>query len=484
MRKYLLLGLIGIFILALAACGGNGDGDEGAQLTPEATAPATATSPPVTTAPATATSPPATTAPGSQPAAAPAAGVPATLAAYAAEYAGGPGAIYVGDLNQLAGPAPTEDQGDADGNVPLDALQRHLYVYESDYYKDLLERAKLTDPTPAVTTGEDITIQYACINRALLWCKLVDSYFFPNVLERTNGQVKLQLSSYPELGIAGPDVLGLISDGTLAMADIGGPYVAGEVPALEIQYLFGLFPDQETQFRATADMYPDIVKLHEDSTDGGKMISLFWLNGNDVFFFSKKPLRTVADFEGLKTRAFGTAIADWINGMGADSQFVAFAEVYTALERGILDAGVTGGDAGHGQRWYEVADYINGPLPAWPTLGTVINKQVWEKLAPDLQQIMIEESAKNELENLRLGAIQNELGLSKNINAGMEYVGFSPEVRAHSDRAVLESVAPNWVKRVGADSPFIQVFNEHIGTRVGLRVEPGGSVVKAPVTKE
>ncbi len=334
MRKYLLLGLVGILSLVIAACGGDDGGDSAARSTPVATAPA-AQSVPAPTAPAAQSVPAAPTAPAAQ-----ASPTSASLQDVAAKLAYGPGAIYVGDLNQLAGPAPTVDQGDSDGNVTLDALQRHLYVYESDYYRGLLERAKLANPTPLATTGEDITIQYACINRALLWCKLADSFFFPSVLERTNGQVKLELSSYPELGIAGPDVLGLIDDGTLAMADVGGPYVAGEVPALEIQYLFGLFPDQETQFNATADMYQDLVKLHEDSTGGGKMINMFWLNGNDIYFFSKKPLRTAEDFEGLKTRAFGTSIADWIEGMGADSQFIAFAEVYTALERGILEAGV------------------------------------------------------------------------------------------------------------------------------------------------
>ena len=47
--------------------------------------------------------------------------------------------------------------------------------------------------------------------------------------------------------------------------------------------------------------------------------------------------------------------------MGASAQFLAFAEVYTAIERGILDCGVPGDDAGYGQCWYGVADYIIGP---------------------------------------------------------------------------------------------------------------------------
>ena len=32
--------------------------------------------------------------------------------------------------------------GDADGKVPLDALEKHLYVYEPDYYRSLLDRAQ------------------------------------------------------------------------------------------------------------------------------------------------------------------------------------------------------------------------------------------------------------------------------------------------------------------------------------------------------
>ena len=70
------------------------------------------------------------------------------LVAYAASVAGGPGAIYVGDLNQLAGPAPEvslggiDEEGKPDGSVPLDSLERHLWIYESDYYQDLLDKAK------------------------------------------------------------------------------------------------------------------------------------------------------------------------------------------------------------------------------------------------------------------------------------------------------------------------------------------------------
>lgn len=78
-----------------------------------------------------------------------------------------------------------------------------------------------------------------------------------------------------------------------------------------------------------------------------------------------------------------------------------------------------------------------------------MGKDACERLPPDLQQIILEEAAKAEMEILRLGAIQNEVRLVKNMGKGMEYVELSPEVRAQSDKAVIERVIPNWADRVG-----------------------------------
>ena len=473
MRNLLLMGLIALMVVALAACGGAADPPTEA---PAPTAVPTAVPP---------TQPPPTDTPVAmeeeEPTAMPSSGVSAQLQAYADEHAGGPGAIYIGDINQLVGPAATEDQGDLEGNVPLDALEKHLFVFESDYYQGLLEQANVENPTDLVERDEVYTIQHACLNRALSFCRAIETFYFPNVTERTKGQVNFVMSSFPELGLAGPDIPDLLAAGTLDAGSVVGPYVAGHVPALEIQYLFGAFTSREEQFLTTAAIAPEIEQLLADETAGGKLIVKEWASGNDIFFFSKKPLRTPEDFEGVKTRAFGTSISDWINGMGADAQFVAFAEVYAALERGILGAGVTGGDAGFGQRWYEVADYITGPLVSWPANDMVMNKDKWEELPPDLQAIVLEEAAKAEMEMLRLGAIQNEVGLLKNVEiGGMEYTEFSPELRAKSDQAVIEGVIPNWADRVGLDSPWIGVFNEKFSPIVGYRIQEDGTVIQVP----
>ena len=413
------------------------------------------------------------------------------LLRYAADNAGGPGAIYVGDINQLVGPAPgghlSSSLGDDDGMVPLDSLRDHLWLYESSYYRSLLDRANLTEPTPLTFTGESIEIRYACINRSVPHCRLIELYWAPNLEARTNGQLKLDVTSFPELGVAGPDTLHFVSDGILSMADIYPVYVAVELPAIGVQSLWGIYPDWVTAYLSQTDMHPQLEAMVAEATGGGIIVNHNWYAGNDQFLFSKKALRTLADFEGLKTRSHSSSLSGWIRGMGADPEFRAFAAVYTALERGIIDAGVTGATSGHGQRWYEVTDYLNGPLRSLLSSNNVINADVWDDIPADLQQIFIEEGAKSELEQLRLTSIQNVIGVQRNIDAGMTLVEFSPELADHSfDVAVIEHVIPGWLNRVGYPGQgdnAVAMFNEHVGPYVGLRIESDGSVAQVPISQ-
>ena len=428
-----------------------------------------------------------------------------TIEEYAAEKAGGPGAIYLGDGNYqaLVGPAVTQGAiaefgddlaislGDDEGNVPLDAIQDISWVFDSEYYASLIEKARLTNPTELVSEGQSFTLQHACINRTLLWCKHMAAYFVPNVTERTNGQVNVEISSFPELGLAGFDTMSLLAEGTLSLSEIYGGYVGGEFPTLAVQYLWGLWPNHETHYLVLTNLFDDIDNVIKEET-GAQVLFRNWIAGDDQFFFSDHRLENPEDFQGLKTRSHSTELSDWINYMGAEAQAMAFADVYTALERGILDAGVTGANPGLSQRWYEVTDYMNGRLYSFNSTTNVVNKDVWAGIPADLQQILLEEGAKMELEALRLTAIHNVTGITRNVEEGLELVEFGPEAQALSAEAARNQVIPNWLKRVGypeEGQATVDVFNSKIGPFVGLEIvadanaENGFNIVEAPITK-
>ena len=406
----------------------------------------------------------------------------AGLAKYADRHAHGPGAIYVGDINHLAGPAPTVGQGGFGGNVPLESLERHNWLYESPLYEELLEKARLTDPTPMTYDGPAITIQHVCINRALLPCQLMETYLAPNLRERTNGKLELITSSFPELGLAGPDTLSLVAGGTLDLATVYGGYVAGQIPEIDIQNLWGIYSSREQEFDATLAILKDIEDLVLAET-GGVAINHSWYAGNDQFLFCRERIDSLDGFAGKRIRSHSTALSDWLNGMGAEPRFVAFAEVYVELDRGSLDCAFTGAFPAHGQRWYEVAEYMIGPLFNFPAHSNVINENAWNSIPADLQQILLEEAARSELEAMRLAAVQFEKGLTENQDAGLELIPFSPDILTHSfETAAMEHVIPAWMRRMGrAGSPFVsRAFNPKLGPIVGLRIESDGLVVKVP----
>ena len=264
------------------------------------------------------------------------------------------------------------------------------------------------------------------------------------------------------------------------MAEIYGGYVGGEFPTMAVQYLWGLWHDHETHYKVLTNIAPDLDRVIIEEM-GAQVLMRNWIAGDDQFIFSNKKMENTEDFVGLMTRSHSAELSDWINHMGATAQFMAFAEVYTALERGILDAGVTGDNPGLSQRWYEVVDYINGPLYSFNSTINAIDVNIWDDIPWDIQQILLEEGAKQELEALRLAAIQNITGLQRNIDAGLTFVEFSPEIQALSNQAGAESVLPKWLRRLGytgQGQEVVALFNKKIGPIVGLRIEGDGTVVR------
>jgi len=453
--------LLAMFAVILAACGGS-ESEDTAAAKPAAAKPAA-----------------------EKPAAEKPAATSLTLEEAAAQRAGGPGSFYVGDLSQLVGPAPAPTLGDANDMVNLAGLERERYLFDSTYYEDLVEKSNFTNPTELVYDGKPIEIQVTCINRTLATCKLVEEVLVKNTIERTQGKLTLTITSFPELGLAGPDSLALVRDGTIAFTEITSGYVAGDLPQLEITFLYGLYPNHEIEYKANAAVQGYLEKLIQENTGGGQVISRIWVSGGDNFFFCRDKINEAADFKGKKVRSHGAALSDWIEAFGANAQFVAFAEVYTALERGILDCGVTVAFAAHGQRWYEVTKYMVGPLSSQLINTMVMNSKVFSDLPEDLRQILVEEGARHELEAMRVTPAWNEVWTGRLVDAGLEYIEFTPEMKEiQANKAVPIHVLPNWIKRVGGpDTDIVRLFNEKIAPIVGLKINDDGTTSPVPITK-
>jgi TRAP-type C4-dicarboxylate transport system substrate-binding protein len=297
------------------------------------------------------------------------------------------------------------------------------------------------------------------------------------ILERTDGQVDIQISSFPELGLAGPDTLRLVEDGTLGMAEIYSGYVGGDLPIVDVANLWGVIPDIATNWKTIEAVQAPLHQLLEERSNGVVLAESYY--GNN-YYYTSKPIRSVADLEGMKIRSHSTVLGDLISGMGAEPQFVAFSEVYTALERGILDAAVTCGPCGAGLRWFEVADYLNGPIISIGVTFITMNKDRWDEMPADLQGIVREEAMAHQVENRRLMEdVWDPAGITDNVDGGMEFIEFTPEIQTALRQAAIDVVIPNWVDRTGGpNSDAVTMFNDFVGPILGVTIDSNGKAVE------
>jgi TRAP-type C4-dicarboxylate transport system substrate-binding protein len=322
--------------------------------------------------------------------------------------------------------------------------------------------------SPGEPAKPEFTLKLMGINRTLDPWKLFEEWA-QSVEKRTNGRVKFDFTSLPELGLGGAETIRVIKTGVVDVAEVYGGYVAGELPMLEILEIPGIFPDPETAKKAILAWKPHEAKILEERANA---IMLAMAVYPDQAIFSKRPVRTLEDFKGLKTRVHSVALASLVAGLEGEPLTVAFAEVYTALERGTLDAAITGTKPGLGLRWYEVAGYLVGPISMRPHISLAVNRNVWKRLPKDLQAVLKEE-AEAIVEGKAFEAIEvwNQEGIDKNVEKGMEHQPFSPDVQAAIKETLRTKVVPDWVRRAGGQVAA-QRFNEIIAPLVGFTVNP------------
>jgi TRAP-type C4-dicarboxylate transport system substrate-binding protein len=328
----------------------------------------------------------------------------------------------------------------------------------------------------AMSTDESFEFQYVCVNRTLLPCQVVQEYMAA-VNERSNGQIEIQLSSYPELGISGFDMIRLLEDGTIGLGEIYSGFVGGEFPIFEAANLWGVYNTVDQWFEASEALEDSIKELVSRETGGGKIVGFNYYSSN--YFFTKGPLNTLPDFEGVKTRTHSVVLSDLIgpDGLGASPQTMAFADVYPALERGVLDGAVTCGSCGNGQKWFEVTDYLTGPVPGtFAQTFITFNGKEWNSLPADFQDILLEEGVLHSARAKQAALNSDAESEGDLVGLGMTHSNFTDEMLGIIKDAAKASVIPKWAERAGGfGSESVNLYNEKVGPITGLYVQPDGT---------
>jgi TRAP-type mannitol/chloroaromatic compound transport system substrate-binding protein len=214
---------------------------------------------------------------------------------------------------------------------------------------------------------------------------------FEELCARVNKLTNGRLTIEPFSGGAVTGVfesLDAVSAGVLQAQSSWPGYWTGKEPALSILSDFA-FAYTDPMQMATWYYERDGLSLLREAYAkfGVHVVGVTWWGAESLV--SKKPIRTIADFKGLKIRSPQGLTADIFTKIGASPVILPGGEVYSALDKGVVDA-ADWATVSMNQRMglFEPAKYSVTIFHSLPVQEFSVNAAAWKALPDELKEIV------------------------------------------------------------------------------------------------
>ncbi|KXF75486.1 C4-dicarboxylate ABC transporter [Paramesorhizobium deserti] len=216
--------------------------------------------------------------------------------------------------------------------------------------------------------------------------------------QKTNGRIGIEVFHSRQLGEEKETIeqtqFGVIDLNRVNMAPFNG--IVPETVAPSLPYIFR----SKEHMRTVMDgpIGDDILKAFEAQ----QLIGLaFYDSGARSFYNSKKPIKTIDDLKGMKFRVIQSDLfVDMVNALGANATPMAYGEVYSGIQTGLIDGAENNWPSYESSKHYEVAKYYSLDEHSMSPEVLVMSKKSWDKLSPEDQQA-VREAAKESVGKMR-----------------------------------------------------------------------------------
>lgn len=216
------------------------------------------------------------------------------------------------------------------------------------------------------------------------------------VKERTGGAVNIQIYPASQLG-SEKDTDEQVKTGVIDMTVSSSGMVAafdgwGPIGALAMPYILkGNSEDEEAQSLVKLARSPLIKDAAEKAAkaSGMRSLDMAWWYGDRHTTTKSKQITKVDDIKGLKIRVVDSPMQRLAPAaLGANVTPMAFSEVYSALQMGVVDGEENPLNTIYTSKFYEVQKYLalTGHMSQNELL--LINEKLYQSMSPELQGIM------------------------------------------------------------------------------------------------
>ncbi len=208
------------------------------------------------------------------------------------------------------------------------------------------------------------------------------------VQERTRGRVAIQIHHSRELGDERQVVEGL-QLGTIQLTVTSTGPLGGFVPEMNVVDLPFLFRSPEHAYKVLdGEIGRGLLDRFEKV--GIKGLA-FWENGFRHITTAKRPVREPSDLKGLKIRVMENRVHQAaFRHLGADATPMAWGEVFTSLQQGLLDAQENPIPIIYTFKLNEVQKYLSLTGHVYSPAPVLMSKKAWDGLPPEIRKIMLD----------------------------------------------------------------------------------------------
>lgn len=208
------------------------------------------------------------------------------------------------------------------------------------------------------------------------------------VKERTKGRVAIQVHHSRELGDERQVVEGL-QLGTIHLTVTSTGPLGGFVPEMNVVDLPFLFRSPEHAYKVLdGQIGRDLLNKFEPIDIKGLA---FWENGFRHITSTKKPIREPGDLKSLKIRVMENKVHQAaFRQLGADATPMAWGEVFTSLQQGLLDAQENPIPIIYTFKLNEVQKYLSLTAHVYSPAPLLMSKKTWDRLPPEMQKVMLD----------------------------------------------------------------------------------------------
>ncbi|MFM2057288.1 MAG: hypothetical protein RLY71_1673 [Pseudomonadota bacterium] len=207
---------------------------------------------------------------------------------------------------------------------------------------------------------------------------------------RSGGRIEVQVAPSAQLGDDAAMVTALRT-GALDMSANSQGAVANAVPEYAAFGMPFMFSSPAQAFKLLDG--PLGKELADKSAEKGMIVLGYWDNGIRQMTNSKRPITKVEDMKGLKMRTPPDAtLVDIMQALGAEAQQIKFAELYVALQQGVVDGQENPLVNIHASKLYEVQKHLALTNHQFQMTPFLMSKRTWDRLS-DADRKVVHEAA-------------------------------------------------------------------------------------------